>query len=579
MKLQLLPTILKKTVTSFRSIESKIVLIGALVIFSNTFKLGAQTCTISNQSVSIPSTSVGCGTTDATISLGNSESNLIYLLKNNTTNAIEDKQNGTGASINFDVSDLTSTSVYSIIGAYRDSGLSFDGVNDYIYSSNQFNYNDGTWEAWVKKDNWADHHNDILFGNGISTSVDGSFYVSLHPAGFHFRYGGTSEGGNGYVLSNITQSFTSGSWHHLAVSWHNTGTETTLKLFVDGIEYGNSYVSLLLNGNSSQTNIGGGGDYIDYFGPGTMNDARVWSFAKVETQVMASMNNCLIGNETNLLANWKLNEGTGSIALDNSVGNNNGQLFNFTTPSCWTAGGIYCKCRQTMTQTATVAVKPKPSTPTFSGNSSIIRCGGGSAILHPLSGGPNYVWMLNGANSITEGCSGFPIGKSGGSTGNTGSGSGSGSGSGRIAGSSTSIFNQGDYTTAALAVDSAYSFTLYSADSINGSRCLSDTSFSFCILVASECVTSAIAPSIRTTIQLYPNPSNGEVELSFEVAKATDLSVTIYNQTGQVVFVDNRQRINGQYLSKLDLHTLLKGLYYVSIITEEGVVGKSLFIE
>ena len=57
---------------------------------------------------------------------------------------------------------------------------------------------------------------------------------------------------------------------------------------------------------------------VDKFGTMPVADVRLWSVAKSEADIAADMTRALNGDETNLLANWRLDEGSGATASDNS---------------------------------------------------------------------------------------------------------------------------------------------------------------------------------------------------------------------------------------------------------------------
>ena len=162
--------------------------------------------------------------------------------------------------------------------------LNFDGVDDYIYQPVTINGNSGTWQAWVQKADWADHHNDLLFGNGIDAGSTNSFMISLHPGvGFHFRYGGGGQAGNNYVSSLITKGFAPNSWHHLAATWFWNGTQTSLILLVDGVAVANDNATLNL-ALSAPTFIGG--DAMNpKFGAGSMKDVSLWSVPRTANDI------------------------------------------------------------------------------------------------------------------------------------------------------------------------------------------------------------------------------------------------------------------------------------------------------
>ena len=211
-----------------------------------------------------------------------------------------------------------------------DTSLRFDGTDDYIQSGTALSASSGTWEAWVRKDNWAVHNDDRLLGNNIDFANNDSFYVSLHPAvGLHFRYGGTSQGGNNYASTLATQSLAANSWHHLAATWSHSAGFTTLTLFLDGVQVASNTAALLITLNPGM--FLGGSPALPKFGPGNMDEVQVWNSARTPAQIAADMNQALTGSEAGLLAYYKLNEAEGLSAIDSKVGGNNGTIFGGAT--------------------------------------------------------------------------------------------------------------------------------------------------------------------------------------------------------------------------------------------------------
>jgi chitodextrinase len=69
---------------------------------------------------------------------------------------------------------------------------------------------------------------------------------------------------------------------------------------------------------------------------GGLDEIRMWSILRTQTQIQAHMSSELSGIESGLVAYWKLNEGSGITISDSSTGGNMATAYNGTT---WTAGG------------------------------------------------------------------------------------------------------------------------------------------------------------------------------------------------------------------------------------------------
>lgn len=212
----------------------------------------------------------------------------------------------------------------------QNNALHFDGTDDFITRPLGISVN-GTWEAWVQKENWADHHDDRLFSNGIYLENEGAFYVSLHPAvGLHFRIGGTKQQGNGYLASALTKDFAPNSWHHLAITWA-FGKINTLCLYVDGVKVATSTdinpmsLSKTFIAASSTTFIGG--DPVSpKFGAGAIDEVRIWDVARTPEQIAANYKLALPYPQANLIAYLNFNN-------SNAAGTNNNTLPDLINPA------------------------------------------------------------------------------------------------------------------------------------------------------------------------------------------------------------------------------------------------------
>jgi len=222
------------------------------------------------------------------------------------------------------------------------TALSFDGANKFVTSPAPLQATSGTWEAWVERDSWTPGNDDRLFGNGINYTSSNSMYFSLHPSvGLHFRYGGSPDGGNIYASSLVTQSLLPGSWHHLAATWYNNGSTTTINIYIDGNLAGSNSSSLVI-ANAAATFIAG--DPVNpKFGPGKLDEVRIWNVARTQAQIRSSMNTQLNGNETGLVAYYNMNDGVNSpYALDKTANGYKGILRNMNTATDWVSpsGGV-----------------------------------------------------------------------------------------------------------------------------------------------------------------------------------------------------------------------------------------------
>ena len=75
-----------------------------------------------------------------------------------------------------------------------------------------------------------------------------------------------------------------------------------------------------------------------------------------------------------------------------------------------------------------------------------------------------------------------------------------------------------------------------------------------------------------TQVNLYPNPSSGIFNI--ELTSGEEAQMDVLTISGQVIYSN---KING--IEKIDLSTFAKGIYYLSIKNEKGLINRRLIIQ
>ena len=110
-------------------------------------------------------------------------------------------------------------------------------------------------------------------------------------------------------------SINDGNWHHIAVTWKGISGET--KLFKDGVE---AYSGTLAAGTNLEVAgslslgrhpLGNAHGFIlsDTF-DGALDDVRVWNRIRTQSEIQATMDRVLAGNEAGLIAYWPFDNDT-----------------------------------------------------------------------------------------------------------------------------------------------------------------------------------------------------------------------------------------------------------------------------
>ena len=213
--------------------------------------------------------------------------------------------------------------------------INFDGVNDLISSTSTgfpIGNSARTIEAWVKTTQNTTGGAIMTYGN-LTNNNRFALYQSSGKLNFVAE--------NNDYNTNVTLN--DGVWHHVAA----THDGTNLKIYLDGVQVGTTQIKTF-NTTGTQFSIGYRGvSGLEHFN-GSIDEVRVWNVARTAEQIAGSMNCELQGNETGLVAYYKMNQGNdqannaGVTTLTNSVsGGPNGTLTNFAltgSTSNWLAG-------------------------------------------------------------------------------------------------------------------------------------------------------------------------------------------------------------------------------------------------
>ena len=82
-----------------------------------------------------------------------------------------------------------------------------------------------------------------------------------------------------------------------------------------------------------------------------------------------------------------------------------------------------------------------------------------------------------------------------------------------------------------------------------------------------------------TNISVYPNPSRGEFNISFDLENKQDVYLSITNYLGEVVFTEELKDQQGQYDKTVDLGNKANGIYMMNITTNNQNINQKIVIQ
>jgi PKD repeat protein len=112
----------------------------------------------------------------------------------------------------------------------------------------------------------------------------------------------------------------------------------------------------------------------------------------------------------------------------------------------------------------------------------------------------------------------------------------------------------------------------------------------FFIIDANNCISDTvfyqvdIAPSSFSDFQInnlfiYPNPSSDIFNITFNSETIQDLSIRILNVVGAEIYLENKEEFIGEYTKQISLDDYGKGIYFLEIETNDGVINKKLILQ
>ena len=131
------------------------------------------------------------------------------------------------------------------------------------------------------------------------------------------------------------------------------------------------------------------------------------------------------------------------------------------------------------------------------------------------------------------------------------------------------LWSSGEITSTISPVNSGV-FWLLVTDSYN---CLSDTAY-FII----DPVNTVIENNVIYGLNIFPNPTEGLVVISFESIKNSDFTISILNVLSKVVFEEKLSQFSGFYKKKINLNNFAKSVYLIRIKTSVSTINKKLIL-
>ena len=200
--------------------------------------------------------------------------------------------------------------------------LSFDGSGDHIVVNGGTISNAWSFEVWFKK---AGNRNGMNLTNNTNSNSSGTWSLRLAQWSNINKVGITKYGVSDYYINNSKATLETGKWSHVAWTYQNN----LVTVYVNGESLGSTFSrGPLSSGAKLHWNIIGKGNSLSIYGE--IDEVRVWNDKRTASEIADNMFLELSGNEANLVAYYKMSNGSGTTVDDDSSNSNNGTMTNMS---------------------------------------------------------------------------------------------------------------------------------------------------------------------------------------------------------------------------------------------------------
>ena len=104
-------------------------------------------------------------------------------------------------------------------------------------------------------------------------------------------------------------------------------------------------------------------------------------------------------------------------------------------------------------------------------------------------------------------------------------------------------------------------------------------SLTFAVIVGPGASSKISNGTTINDLAIYPNPSRDVFNISFTSEDIQNLKIRILNLIGEELVNKNLEQFIGEYTKQIDLTNNAKGIYFLEIETNDGVINKKLILQ
>jgi Concanavalin A-like lectin/glucanases superfamily len=190
------------------------------------------------------------------------------------------------------------------------NAVDFNGASQYAQApSDTYFTGDFTIEGWVFLRSYNSWSRLIDFSDGPNTNV---VYLALSAGTSGQPAMGVFTVNNGTPLIQASSQIPTNQWvHFAATSKTNLGT-----IYVNGSPVIGGTLNATPNVLRTNCYIGRSAYPGDAYANAKFDEIRIWNVARSQAQIQGSMHRLMVGNESGLIAYWRMDEASGSALTD-----------------------------------------------------------------------------------------------------------------------------------------------------------------------------------------------------------------------------------------------------------------------
>lgn len=221
----------------------------------------------------------------------------------------------------------------------QNNAIYFDGNDSYIEANNVSNVLSGstelTMETWVKRSVNPERPFILTFHQPDELDKQNVILLGIQSTGeLAMTYNDNL--GSGDVDKIGTAQVPTNEWTHIAVT---IAADNSVKTYINGVlDFTWSIPIRPIDGGYFSIGQDFDSNAITDDFLGQMDEVRIWSDVRTQDELRSNMYKELSGNETDLIAYYNMNTGSGTTLQDNSTNSTPGKFVN--TPEWKTSGAF-----------------------------------------------------------------------------------------------------------------------------------------------------------------------------------------------------------------------------------------------